>query len=831
MASAGGIWVALLAPMGIWNDCRFGVRQLRKNPGFTLVVIATLGLCLGANTAVYSVLDAVLLHAIPLPHPDRLALVTTIHRKGGAEDTDTSLTGGQFEFVRDHATNLDVAAYGSTSGVNFAADGRAELVRQQRVSSGFFRVLGVAPLAGREFLPSEDVSGGPALVVLSYDFWQRVFFGQPSVIGRALLLRGQPYTVIGIMPRGFQTQCWCGDSAGSTVGPADLWTPLRPSRFGEGSGNNYGVVARLRPGVSWSQAGLQVRSLSAAMERIANTPRGVTAIEAIEPFQRGITDELRPGLLITWAAVIAVLLIGCVNVAGLLLARAAARQREVATRMALGGSRAAIVRQLLIENLLLAFGGCALGLALGVFAVDWLRQLGADHFALWRPIALDARVFGGMASLSALTGLLFGLAPAFATSRVDLRGALAEGGRSATRSRRQWSRGLLVIGEVALSLVLLVSAGLLLKTLRYLDTLSPGFDPNHVVAAEASLQDARYQTAEAVNRLFSRSLTGIRRIPGVESAAVALTLPYERPLNDGFRLLDSQDRQMHPVELVYVTPDYFQTLGIPLLRGRVLTDSDTAQSRPVVVVSASFAARYYRGREVIGGQTSDGEIVGMVGDVQQHSGIYGGLGPLTREPTMYVAGSQLPDRYFQLVHTWFSPKWAIRTTLPTGAIAREVQRALASVDPLLPIGSFLTINQIERRVTENERYRATLLSVLATLALVLAALGLYGLIAQTVAQRTREWGVRLALGAAPLQIVGRVVASGLLLAGIGAGVGLVLAFAALRYLQHLLWGVRAGDPATLALSLTALLGSAALATLAPALRILQLDPAHTLRDE
>ena len=620
--------------MPLWNDTRFALRQLRKSPAFTLVVLATLGLCIGANTAIYSVLDAVLLRPAPYPELDRLALVHTYWRQNGKEGEEESQTGALFEGVRDGSRALDVAAFGGDSGVNFAAQGHPEYVRQQRVSAGFFRVLGIAPRLGREFSRAEDTAGGPAVAVLSYEFWQRALGEDTAALGRAIALRGEPYTVVGIMPRGFRTSL-----------PVDVWTPLRPSRTGEGEGTNYGVIARVKPGFSRAAAADELKALSPGIAEQAHVSRDSTIEQHIVPFQSGSTTGMRSELLLTWAAVLMVLLIGCVNIAGLLLARAGTRGREIATRMALGGSRAAIVRQLLMESLLLALGGGAAGVGIGAFAIDWLKGLGAEDFELWHPIELDARVLVATLGIAALTSLFFGLAPALQTSRLDIRSVLMEAGRGRPGGRRRWWGNALVAAEVALSLVLLVGAGLMLRTLSYLDGLNPGFDTRNVISAEVSLQDARYQTSAAVNRLYTASLEGIRHIPGVQSAAVALTLPYERPLNDGFRILDGDDASMHGTEVVYVTPGYFETMRIPVLRGREFLDSDTAPSAQVVVVSESFAAKYFHGTEAMGHHLSNGEIVGVVGDVQQHSGLYPKHGPISVEPTVYFPVSQTSDKY------------------------------------------------------------------------------------------------------------------------------------------------------------------------------------------
>jgi predicted permease len=806
--------------MPLWNDARFALRQLRKSPAFTLVVLATLGLSIGANTAIYSVLDAVLLRPAPYPDLDRLALVDTHWRQNGKEGEQEDQTGALFEGVRDGSRVLDVAAFGGDSGVNFAAQGHLEYVRQQRVSAGFFRVLGIAPQLGREFSRAEDTAGGPAVAVLSYEFWRRVLGEDTSALGRAIALRGEPYTVVGIMPRGFRTSL-----------PVDLWTPLRPSRTGEGSGQNYVVIARVKPGFSWAAASDELKALSPGIAEQAHVSRDTTIQQRMVPFQSGSTANMRSELLLAWAAALMVLLIGCVNIAGLLLARAGARGREIATRMALGGSRAAIVRQLLMESLLLALGGGAVGVGIGAFAIDWLKGLGAKDFELWHPIELDARVLVAMLGVAALTSLFFGLAPALQTTRLDIRSVLMEAGRGGPGGRRRWWPNALVAAEVALSLVLLVGAGLMLRTLSYLDGLSPGFDTRNVIGAEVSLQDARYQTSAAVNRLYTGSLERIRHIPGVQSAAVALTLPYERPLNDGFRILDGDDRSMHGTEEVYVTPGYFQTMRIPVLRGREFLDSDTAKSAPVVVVSESFATKYFHGKEALGHHLSSGEIVGVVGDVQQHTGLYPNHGPISVEPTLYFPASQTSDGAMQMIHTWFSPKWVIRASGPIGSLTAQIQRAVASVDSQLPIASFKTIDDLQAGITSSQRYRAALFSIFAGLALLLAAVGMYGLISQSITERTHELGVRMALGASAPQTIASVMKPGILLALLGAAAGYLLSLATVRFLEHLLWGVRPTDPLAFAAAAATLLLAAALASLAPALRILRLDPAQTLRNE
>ncbi len=810
--------------MQLIDNVRFAIRQFRKSPGFTLTVLATLGLTIGANTAVYSVLDAVLLRPAPYPQPERLAMAIAAWHLNGAEGTDNGQSAAMYEAVRDFAPALDTAAYGSVNGANFAAGGQLEYIQQHRVSAGFFHVLGVNPQFGREFSRAEDVPKGPAVTVLSHAFWQRTFHGDPSVLGRAINLRGEPYTVVGIMPRDFRS-----------TSQVDLWTPLQPSRAGEGGDANYGVVARLHPGASWAQAGEQLKTIDPKLLEGADVPRGSSVEERIIPFQTGFTEGLRNPLLLATGAVLVVLFIGCVNIAGLLLARSGTRAREIATRMALGGGRAVIVRQLLVESLILGLAGCAVGVGVGAAAIAGLKGLIGERMLSWNPIQLDARVLAVMLGTAIVTSLVFGLVPAFQSSRVDIRAVLVEGGRGVPGGRSRWSRHALVAAEVALSLMLLVGAGLLLRTLAYLNGLNPGFDTHNVITAQTSLQDARYRTHDAVNRLFQQGLERIRRIPGVESAAVALTLPYQRPLNYQFRALDAGNPQRRSVETVYVTPGYVETMRIPVLRGRAFQDSDTAEAAKVVVVSQSFAAKFFHGTDALGHRLemdkASREIVGIVGDVQQHRGLMGGNGPYSMDPTVYLPASQTSDGFLNVIHTWFAPKWVVRTRGSIGGLAAQAQAAVSDFDPQLPLASFQTVDDLQSAVTRDQRYSATLFSVLAGLAMLLAAIGLYGLISQSISERAHELGIRMALGATAQQAMTNAMKPGILLAALGVAAGTGLSLAAVRLVKHMIWGVEPADPVTFLATAGLLLFVAAVASLIPALRILRMDPARSLRSE
>ncbi len=805
---------------------KYATRRLWQSPGFTLVVLATLGLSIGANTAIYSVVDAVLLRRLPYPEPQRLAMVMFNRHSARGDSLQDNVDGSTWEAIRDHASNLDAAVIsGMSQGVNLVKDGRAEYVHQQRVSSGFFRVFGVAPLLGREFTREEDSAGGGPVVVLGHALWRRIFNGDPGAVGKGILLRGEPYTVVGVMPEGFRTDI-----------AADLWTPLRPSRTGEGGGTNYVVIARLKPGVEWAAAEGQLDVVAKPQMALA-VGKDTTVQTHLASLQEGATNNLRTPLLLTWAAVAIVLLIGCVNIAGLLLARASSRAREVATRMAIGASRATIVRQLLEESLLLSLIGGVFGIALGYAGIQGLIALNAQGFDLWYPVTLNWRVLLASFGIAVLTSLIFGLAPAITTSRVDLRAVLVEGGRGTAGRSRHWSRQALVAGEVALSLVLLVGAGLLLRTLDYLERQRPGFDPHNVTAASLSLQDARYNTSVAVNHLYDEGLRRIREIPGVEAAGVGLSLPYQRPLNSGFRIMSGRnaDNQGRSTDVIYVTPGYFEALHVPLVSGRVVNGGDGSSSQKIAVVNQAFAKRFLKDQEPLGTKLRMGgrdlvDIVGVVGDTQQHSGT-GAYGPMNATPTIYTPATQMSDGAFKLLHTWFSPQWVVRSQVAPESLARAMQSAVEAVDPQLPFASFKSMEAVQFNAFNRQRYEATIFSLLAGLALLLAAIGLYGLIAHSVSERRREMGIRMALGATAPRTMWTVVrpAAGLTLAGIVLGAA--LARASVTLLRDMLWGVPATDPTTFVAVAFGLLAVAVVASVIPALRLLRLDPAETLRAE
>ncbi len=563
------------------RDLRYALRMLRKAPGFSLAAIGILAVTIGANAAVYTLVDRLLVRPLPYPEADRLGTIIRYYERGSRNSgVGYNTDGSTWVAMRDGVTDLDIAVSAGASGVNLTAGDDTAYVQQQRVSSGFFRVLGIPPALGREFTTDEDRPGGPSVVVLSHSIWSRTLRADPNIVGRAITLRGEPFVVIGVMPDGFRTSI-----------PADLWTPLRPSTQGEGGGGNYGLVVRLRPGAQWTDVERRVDAIGNALVRERfHPPPDIRMTFRLVPWQQAATRNIRQPLLVLWAAVLIVLLIGCVNIAGLLLARSSARAPEIATRMAIGGGRSAIVRQLLVESVVLSACGAVAGIGLGyVLSRGTSAQL-AEVTAL--PTTPDLRVLL-IASAAALgTSLVFGLFPAFHASRTDVRSMLAEGAGGIAGASRRWPTRILVVSQVALGIVLVVAAGLLLRTFNHLTQLRSGVDATNVVAGTMSLYDARYRTSDSINTLFTRSLERIAAMPGVEHAAVALSLPYERTLNNGWRFDDDPGPRPEAIALTYVTPDYFRALGIPVLHGRALSERDTSTSRLVVIVNDAFVREY-----------------------------------------------------------------------------------------------------------------------------------------------------------------------------------------------------------------------------------------------
>ncbi|MEA2264296.1 MAG: hypothetical protein QOJ51_7121, partial [Acidobacteriaceae bacterium] len=572
----------------ILHELRYALKQLVKNPGYALVVILTLALCIGANTAIFSVVDALLLRALPYPEPQRLgSLMQSISGSSNAAypvniDRDT------WRFVRDNVPAVTAAVASKTGGVNLEASGRAQYVQGQRVSASYFDVLGLRPMIGRGFNASEDTPGGPRSVILSYGLWKDTFGGDTNIIGLSLRLKSVPYTVIGVLPARAQTP--------STV---DLWTSLRPDTSEEGGGDNFEPILRLKTGATWEQANTQLSRLESVTSRVLQKkdPGAKISYYAV-PLQQTLSVETRTPAMILMAAVGFVLLVACANLAGLALVRVGRKEAEIATRLALGASKWAILRQFWMESLLLTTAGGIAALMVGGLTLEAMKRRIPQNFLPLGGVSVDARVllFTAIAGIGA--SLFFGLLPALSAGRIDVGSTLVNGGtRSVAQSSGTRTRYALIIGEVALTVVLLTVAGLLIRTLVYLRTLPPGFNPENVVVAKASLDDARYNNRAPFLKLLDESTAAMQNISGVQSVAVGLTVPYERALNYTVRVADGpQSGNQDITNLVYVTPSYFDALQIPLRTGRLLAVNDTSNSQNVAVVNAAFAKRYL-GRE------------------------------------------------------------------------------------------------------------------------------------------------------------------------------------------------------------------------------------------
>ena len=807
--------------MEIRQHLNFAARQLRRNPGFTATVIVTLALAIGANTAIFSLVNALMLKSLPYSHPERMGTIYTRIAGSSAYDERHHVDGEQWELLRDNVPALISAVSGGASGVNLQAGSHVQYVHDGRISAHYLEVLAIQPLLGRSFSVNEDRPHGPKAVILSYRLWRNVFAAEPSIIGQAILLKGEPFTVIGVLPQGATTPL-----------NADLYTPLQPSREGEGGGTNFDAITRLRDGATWQKADAQINrawSARAHPYELNGNPGAQVTYHSV-PLQKGETDSLRPQVLALMLAAGFILLIACANLAGLTLVRMLRRTSEVATRRALGASPWQIQKQFWIENLLLALLGGAAGVAVGFFALRSLLLLLPEHFLPVASVPLDGRVMVFTLLATLFTSVLFGMLPALATRKVDLRSSMAS--RAVARGGGLRLRQTLIAGEVALTVLLLAGSGLLIRTLIHLETLPPGFNPNGVMAGKASLDDARYHDAAAFQELVDETTAAMRQIPGVQDAGFGLSLPYERVLNDQVMFSDGKEAgQQGQTDEVYASPGYFETLQMPVLAGRVFSNADGPNSQKVAVVNETFARKFYGESNPVGHYINkDTLIVGVVADVPIASGL-DPVAPLQSEQTMYIPATQVDGSSLGLLHVWFQPNWIVRVSGPVEGLTVEMQHALTSVDPNLPFSGFYSMNDLMAKTLATQRIEVALLAAMAGLALLLSAVGIFALVANMVAQRTREIGIRMALGSTVSQAMVQIGRSGAGASFVGLLLGLVLCTATLRVMRSVLYGVGAYDATTLAAVIFTLLTVTLLATILPTLKIAKIDPANILREE
>jgi predicted permease len=798
------------------HNLRYAVRTLRKNPLFAAVAILTFGLGVGANSAIFSLVNAVLLRPLPFPEPDRLAFVWEDTNMFGLKDSVVAM--GNYADWR--ARNLVFRQMGALEQRRCLVTGVGEALQIQGsiVTASLFQTLGVRPAIGRLFRDEEDQPGTAKVAILSDGFWRRSLGSDPDVLNRSLFLDEERYQVVGVMPPGFRFP----DSRN------ELWTPVgtvyQPRDFTRRDRHNSMVVARLSPGVSLQRANEDIRAIAQRMQQeFPETNRSVSAFVA--PMRDHFVGETRSTLLILLAAVGFVLLVACANIANLLLARATIRRREIAIRTALGAGSFRLLRQLLTENLLLAFCGGTLGLMMSLSSLRFLENLVPSGISGLASLKVDFRVLGFTLVISLLTGAICSLAPAFRALRVDLQHVLKQGGaRSAAGSRGL--QHALVIGEVALAFVLTVGAGLMIQTLARVRGIDTGFRTDHILSVRIAPPGRKYREPARRIAFYDGILQRVTALPGVVSAGLSNGVPIAfKGWVNGFTIEGQPvlgGRTITNANYRVVTPDYLRTLAVPLRAGRAIDTHDSADAPPVALINETMKRKFWPDENPLGKRLrfSSAEpwttIVGVVGDIRQ-----AGL-DMAPKAELYLPAAQAP-----ILANWL----AIRTIREPDSLAAAVREVIRSVDPDSPVADISSMDDILDREVFQRRVHALLLAVFAALALLLASIGVYGVLAYLVNQRTQEIGIRMALGARPVNVLRSVLGQGLALGGVGIGIGMLGALGVTRVLSRLLFGVTPTDPATFATVAAVLLGVAAVASCVPAVRAMHVDPIEALREE
>jgi predicted permease len=798
------------------QDLRFGWRQLAGNPGFTAIAVIALALGIGANTAIFSVVNAVILRPLPIHQPSRVVVIHDRFTKLGLPSIPVSAP----DFVdltrrKDIFANTAALAGGND---NLTSSSHPERLKDLVVSSGFFPLMGVKPLLGRWLLPSEDRPGADHVVVISEGLWKRVFGSDPKLVGKSITMDGEDYTVVGIMPSSFQLPQI----------ETDLWTPLAltPAQLDPAKQHDHQwlyMLARLEPGVTIAQTQAVMNVISHRFMQQYKIPPNIGYGISVVPLLTDLIGNTGKFLFLLLAAVGFVLLIACANVANLTLARASTRSREMAVRAALGANRLRIVRQLLTESLILASLGAVLGLWLAVWGVDLLKAIGPENVPRLHQAGIDTWVLAFTAAIALVTGILFGLAPALQSSNINLQESLKEGGRSGSAGvMRQRLRALLVIGEVALTLMLLAGSALMIKSFIRLLDANPCFDPHNVLTMQISLPSQRYSKESQITGFYESVLRRVSRLPGVMAAGAVQVLPFSGMLNAGD--LNVEGRTYRPAETPHpsfsaVMPGYFRAMRIPVREGRVFSASDLSESGPrVVTVDEALAKIAWRHSDPIGHRVSlDGKswftVVGVVGSVK----VRGFSGP--QKGTLYIPR---PSSYMSLV---------IRTASARLPIVQAVRHAVASVDAQQPVFGVEAMDQYISESVSDQRVAAFLLGIFAALALLLAAIGIYGVISYAVTQRTHEIGIRMALGASKQDVLRLVLRQSITLTLVGVGIGIVAALGLTRLMASLLYQVKPTDPATYLAVSVVLVTVALAASYIPARRAMKVNPVEALRYE
>jgi putative ABC transport system permease protein len=797
------------------QDLRYATRTMKRSPAFTAIVVATLALGIGANTAIFSIVDHVLLRPLPFPEQDRLVAVYS--RFAPVNQERGAFSVADFLDLRAQIKSLDRFSAYTYGRSTLTGVEQPEVIKGAGVTISFFSVLGAKPLLGRTFLEGEDKPKGPRVAVLSENLWRRVFSSDPKIAGRSLILDGVSLTVVGVMPAGFSFP-----QEGIDLWQLMAFTPptLRFPFFLQG-------VARLKPGVTLRQAQSELNAIAPSIER--TDPKTYSHLSfPLYPLREGMVGTIRLALLVMLGSVGMVLLIAAVNVANLLLARAAAREREIAIRMSIGASRIRVVRQLLTESLLLALAGGIAGVSLAVWGVRYVRTLSVASIPRVEEVHIDIRVLAFTLLISILSGVLFGLAPALETLRFRMHESLKQNERGGMGSGARRLRNALVMAEIALSFLLLTGAGLLMRSFLKLENVDPGFRPDNLLSASLSPSMKKYPDDAKNNALYRQVEDKLRALPGVESVALTQTLPPNGVgWMEGFRIEGRplpEGTMNPPVPLATIRPGYFKTLGIPRLQGRDFDDHDLPSSQPVAIISATMARRYFPNQNPIGKRLMMGwslpnepwrEIVGVVGDTP-----YRGLDE-DPEAVYYLPLSQLTGGSFFVV---------VRAA-NAASLASALRSTIWSIDNEIPISNVRTMEQAMSASVAQPRFRTVLIGTFGAVALLLAAIGIYGVVSYAVTQRTREFGIRMALGARHRDVIVSVISSSAVLLLIGLTVGLAASLALTRVLSTLLFQIGPKDPLTFIGASSVLTLIALLASIIPAHRATQIDPVNALRNE
>jgi putative ABC transport system permease protein len=804
--------------------------MLRQSPGFTITAISALALGIGANTAIFSVVNTVLLKPLAFPEPDRIVTLMTSTPQGAFPGASVPKYNS---WRRQTQVLEDVSAYDPGGpGLNLSGGDRPEQLKGIHVSYEFFHLFGAQAVIGRTFTAEEDRPRGGNAIVLSNGLWQRRFGSDPGIVGKALTLGGQSYTVIGVLAHGF------------TFDPLpDLYLPFQADPDSTNQGHFFQAAARLKPGVSLSAAKAALKLAGEEFKRRYPGSMDPKMSFTAEPMQQLMVSNVKAALFVLLGAVGCVLLIACANVASLLLVRATGRAREIAIRSAIGAGRGRIVRQLLTESVLLSLIGGVLGLAIGALGVRALLAVNPGNIPRIGPdgaaVTLDWTVMGFTLLLALITGILFGLVPAMQASRADLNITLKEtGARGGSGMRQNKARGMLVMVEMALAMVLLIGAGLLIRTFSALHSVAPGFDAHNVLTMDTSLTGSHFDRTAAIDLMTRQALDRIHAIPGVEAAAATSYLPLEGGLGLGFRIEGrpvTNGQDSGGAGWNYVTARFFDVFKIPILRGRGFTDRDDAAAPPVVVINQALARKYWKNNEdpighrlIIGaGMGPDfaqppREIIGIAGDARD-----GGLNS-DPQPATFVPLAQVGDAYMALNNRFMPLSWVVRTKVAPFSVSAPIQRAFQDAADL-PAAHIRSMDQIVIGSTARDRFNTLVLGIFAAVAILLASIGLYGLMAYSVEQRTLEFGIRLALGADFPALRNMIVRQAMTLAGAGIVVGLAAAYGLTRLMASLLYSVKPTDPVVFGTVTVVFTGVAFLASYLPARRALQVDPVIALR--